>query len=173
MIIYRSKHLSDINFIMIFVRTVLQSNKPPSLVNEMYWFKTGTEQSICRIYWWWYNCQIRSIRFSFQSADWRWNDLLARQSYSTRKSYLSWQISHLVWPGKILNDPILYLKNAFLNLIKWPNVYKLPSYCNGQCMATTKKIADSIYKTASITDRHEFRIEDIYYTGIIRKKAGL
>ena len=40
-------------------------------------------------------------------------------------------------------------------------------------MATTKKIADSIYKTASITDRHEFRIEDIYYTGIIRKKAGL
>ena len=68
---------------------------------------------------------------------------------------------------------ILYLKIAFLNLIKWPNVYKLPSYCNGQCMATTKKIADSIYKTASITDRHEFRIEDIYYTGIMRKKAGL
>ena len=64
-------------------------------------------------------------------------------------------------------------ENASFNLIKWPNVYKLPSYCNGQCMATTKNIADSIYKTASITDRHEFRIEDIYYTGIIRKKARL
>ena len=40
-------------------------------------------------------------------------------------------------------------------------------------MATTKNIASSIYKTASITDLYEFRIEDIYYTGIMRKKAGL
>ena len=49
----------------------------------------------------------------------------------------------------------------------------MPSYCNGQCMATTKNIATSIYKTASITDLYEFRIEDIYHTGIMRKKAGL
>jgi len=56
---------------------------------------------------------------------------------------------------------------------QWPNVYNMPSYCNGQCMATTKQNAAAIYNTASFTDLNEFRIEDIYYTGIMRKKAGL
>jgi len=38
------------------------------------------------------------------------------------------------------------------------------------CTATTARY---IYKSAEITDRHDMRIEDLYYTGILRKKSKL
>ena len=54
-----------------------------------------------------------------------------------------------------------------------PPQYFVPNYCNGQCTAMTGKDANEIYKMAKITKRNNFRIEDIYYTGILRQKANI
>ena len=40
-------------------------------------------------------------------------------------------------------------------------------------MAATAESARGIYKAAAVTDRHELRIEDLYYVGILRQKVGL
>jgi len=51
--------------------------------------------------------------------------------------------------------------------------YAIPDYCNGQAALLNRKavvlIAEQIMKT--VLDG--FRIEDIYFTGILRKKAGI
>ena len=71
---------------------------------------------------------------------------------------------------------------------QWPVVYDIPPYCNGQCMAASAKrsvdlystqkseldfSARAIYRAAAHTDRHDLRIEDMYYVGIMRRKARL
>lgn len=66
-----------------------------------------------------------------------------------------------------------YSGKYFIWRDQWPSIYDIPSYCNGQCQACTGHTAKEIYKTASTTSRHDFRVEDLFYTGIIRKKAGL
>ena len=55
----------------------------------------------------------------------------------------------------------------------YPENYKPPSYCNGQCAMLTSKAAEEIYQMAKKTDRHEFRLEDFYYIGILRTKGKL
>ena len=55
----------------------------------------------------------------------------------------------------------------------WPIKYPPPAYCNGQCAALTAQAAEDIYQQAMLTNPHNFRIEDFYYQGILRQKAGI
>ena len=45
-------------------------------------------------------------------------------------------------------------------------------YCNGQCALLNKKGLDAIAVQAETTSINEMRIEDIFYTGILRMKAN-
>lgn len=56
---------------------------------------------------------------------------------------------------------------------QYPPEYIIPNYCNGQCGAMTGTDAHKIYEMARLTDRNDLRIEDVYYTGILRQKANL
>lgn len=51
--------------------------------------------------------------------------------------------------------------------------YRLPEYCNGQATVFNKKAISKLVPTLLKTDLNQFRIEDIYYTGIIRQKANI
>ena len=53
----------------------------------------------------------------------------------------------------------------------YPELYTPPSYCNGQCAMLTASAAEKIYEAAQNTDRHEFRLEDFYFVGILRTKG--
>ena len=55
----------------------------------------------------------------------------------------------------------------------WPPSHIVPSYCNGQCSLLTRAAAEKIIDTALNTARHEFRLEDFYFAGILRQKAGI
>ena len=49
--------------------------------------------------------------------------------------------------------------------------YNIPDYCNGNCNAMTSEAALKIWEQAKMTDRKGFRIEDMYFLGLIRQKA--
>ena len=51
--------------------------------------------------------------------------------------------------------------------------YRLPEYCNGQATVFNKKAISKLVSTLLKTDLNQFRIEDIYFTGIIRQKANI
>lgn len=51
--------------------------------------------------------------------------------------------------------------------------YRLPEYCNGQATVFNKKAISTLVSTMLKTDLNQFRIEDIYFTGIIRQKANI
>lgn len=53
----------------------------------------------------------------------------------------------------------------------FPHDYYIPRYSNGQCTAMTASAAMKIYQVARKTDRRDFRIEDMLFTGIFREKA--
>lgn len=55
----------------------------------------------------------------------------------------------------------------------WPSQYKPPSYCNGQCALLTSEAVSKIYNAAKVTNRNNFRLEDFFYVGILRLKAGI
>ena len=55
----------------------------------------------------------------------------------------------------------------------FPHDYYIPRYSNGQCTAMTASAALKIYQVAKKTDRRDFRIEDMLFTGIFRHKAGI
>ena len=55
----------------------------------------------------------------------------------------------------------------------WPLQYKVPAYCNGQCALLNHEAALKIYSEATRTQRHSFRLEDFFYVGILRTKAGI
>jgi len=40
-------------------------------------------------------------------------------------------------------------------------------------IAATAESVRGIYRAAAVTDRHDLRIEDLYYVGILRQKVGL
>ena len=55
----------------------------------------------------------------------------------------------------------------------WPSQYKPPVYCNGQCALLTANAVEKIYDVAQTTNRNNFRLEDFFYGGILRLKAGI
>jgi len=55
----------------------------------------------------------------------------------------------------------------------WPPEYRIPKYCNGNCNSMAGEAAYKIWVEAQRTNRHSMRIEDKYFLGILRKKAGL
>ena len=55
----------------------------------------------------------------------------------------------------------------------WPSQFKPPSYCNGQCALLTSEAVSKIYSAAKTTNRNNFRLEDFFYVGIMRMKAGI
>jgi hypothetical protein len=48
-----------------------------------------------------------------------------------------------------------------------------PVYCAGPCTITSSVTAKALFETASRTNWRGFPIEDVLFTGIIRKKANL
>ena len=59
-----------------------------------------------------------------------------------------------------------------LSMLLPPN-YRIVPYCNGPCVFMSAQALDSLYQTARRTDRQGFRIEDMYFNGIVRMKAGI
>ena len=55
----------------------------------------------------------------------------------------------------------------------FPPSYKYPDYCNGQCAVMNRKALLRIEQQSSMTALDDFRIEDIFFTGILRQKAGV
>ena len=55
----------------------------------------------------------------------------------------------------------------------WPINYEVPQYCNGQCALMNANAAEKIYTEARRTARHQFRLEDFFYVGILRTKANI
>ena len=77
-------------------------------------------------------------------------------------------------PGNFLAlDAAPYSGKYFLFPEMWPVEYAPPKYCNGQCSLWSAAAVERIFKQALQTDRHEFRLEDFYFGGILRQKAGV
>lgn len=55
----------------------------------------------------------------------------------------------------------------------FPPSFKYPDYCNGQCAVINRKALLAIEQQIQQTDINSFRIEDIYFTGILRQKAKI
>ncbi|CBY11121.1 unnamed protein product [Oikopleura dioica] len=55
----------------------------------------------------------------------------------------------------------------------FPPAYKYPDYCNGQCAVMNRKSLEAIGAEVGKTYLGDFRIEDIFFTGILREKAGV
>ena len=49
----------------------------------------------------------------------------------------------------------------------------VPDYCNGQCAMLNRLALEKIESEIQVTQMNDFRIEDIYFTGILRQKAGI
>ncbi|CAG5094676.1 Oidioi.mRNA.OKI2018_I69.XSR.g13768.t1.cds [Oikopleura dioica] len=75
-------------------------------------------------------------------------------------------------PGNYLSlDAAPYTGKYFLFPEMWPVDYKPPKYCNGQCSLWSKTAVTRVFKEALRTDRREFRLEDFFFSGILREKA--
>ena len=92
-------------------------------------------------------------------------------------------------------DRANYLSKYFLWVDTYPHKYFIPRYSNGQesfknlhrkffgciygkhfqtkCTAMTISAARKIFEVARNTERRDFRIEDMLFTGIFRQKAGI
>ena len=55
----------------------------------------------------------------------------------------------------------------------FPPSYYYPHYCNGQCALINRQALMAIHKETLRTAMGDFRIEDIYFTGILREKANI
>ena len=55
----------------------------------------------------------------------------------------------------------------------FPPKYKYPDYCNGQCAVMNRKSLEAIGEEVGKTYLGDFRIEDIFFTGILREKDGV
>ena len=55
----------------------------------------------------------------------------------------------------------------------WQPKYAIPRYCNGNCKSLTGEAAYKIWTEAQRTNRRTMRIEDKFYLGVLRKKAGI
>lgn len=64
--------------------------------------------------------------------------------------------------------------SKWYNWIKdWPPEYHIPEYCNGNCNSMGPEAAIRIWREAQRTNRYTMRIEDKFFTGILRFKAGI
>lgn len=55
----------------------------------------------------------------------------------------------------------------------YPPLHRYPRYCNGQCAMMNQKALAAIANETRKTSMHGFRIEDIFYTGVLREKANI
>ena len=60
-----------------------------------------------------------------------------------------------------------------LTMADYPPLMRIPDYCNGQGAVLNRKALEKIHAVSKITEMGGFRIEDMYYTGILRLKAGI
>ena len=63
------------------------------------------------------------------------------------------------------NYAVSYVGKYYVWTDQWPSKYKVPRYCNGQCVGMSGQSARAIYKSASVTDPNNFRLEDMLFTG--------
>jgi hypothetical protein len=60
-----------------------------------------------------------------------------------------------------------------LTMADFPPLVRIPDYCNGQGAVMNRKALEKIHAVSKITEMGNFRIEDMYFTGILRLKAGI
>ena len=65
------------------------------------------------------------------------------------------------------NYAVSYVGKYYVWTDQWPSKYKVPRYCNGQCVGMSGQSARKIYLSASVTDPNNFRLEDMLFTGEI------
>ena len=70
-------------------------------------------------------------------------------------------------------DSAPYDGKYYLYTDLWPLQYNVPAYCNGQCALLNHDAALKIYWETTRTQRHDFRLEDFFYVGILRTKANI
>ena len=106
---------------------------------------------------------------------------------ASKVRYCLYDMSFMTWPilltwfyfwyyisgNPIQNAQAPYNGKYWLWHELWPSQFKPPSYCNGQCALLTSEAVSKIYNAAKITNRNNFRLEDFYYVGILRLKAGI
>ena len=63
-------------------------------------------------------------------------------------------------------------KQIFPKCLKFYQGYYYPDYCLGSCTMMTTKMAEQIYNQALRTDNGDFNMEDIFFSGIVRKNLG-
>ena len=66
-----------------------------------------------------------------------------------------------------------YFRKHYAPIELLPPEYRIVPYCNGPCVFMSAEALGQLYDTARRTDRHGFRIEDMYFNGIIRIKADI
>lgn len=66
-----------------------------------------------------------------------------------------------------------YFRKHYAPIDLLPPNYKIVPYCNGSCVLLTSSAVEKLYNASLYTDRQGFRIEDMYFNGIIRFKAGI
>jgi hypothetical protein len=57
----------------------------------------------------------------------------------------------------------------YISFNVWPAGYYYPDYCLGSCTIINKKISDKIFDEALKIDAGGFTMEDVLFTGILRK----
>ena len=154
---------------------------------------------IRNLYWWWCIHRLASYKTIPQRNEiWFFQHTLPQRfniAYNLYSLMLWYQlilqldinlycIWYWIWPAwfyfwcYILGNPIQnarapYNGKYWLWHELWPSQFKPPSYCNGQCALLTSEAASKIYNAAKITNRNNFRLEDFFYVGILRLKAGI
>jgi len=73
----------------------------------------------------------------------------------------------------IYNYAVSYVGKYYVWADQWPSSHQVPKYCNGQCVGMYSDSARRIYEAAAQTDLNDFRLEDFFFSGILRKKAEL
>ena len=69
------------------------------------------------------------------------------------------------------NHSALYWGKYNVTHEMYPPSYYYPDYCNGQCALINRPAIEAIGQETRRTELGDFRIEDIYFTGILREKA--
>lgn len=60
-----------------------------------------------------------------------------------------------------------------LTFTEWETGYWFPSFCAGPCTAMERSTVKSIYDTAMKSQELSFKLEDVFFTGVLRQKANV